>query len=187
MSISESSCFLPFLNQVIDLPFNKKARFGNHIYYFPQQVAYTFDAGPNAVLIAKNRKTASLLLQRLLFYFPPPTGSELTRSEYFNYWLPICCPCVENFIWFRICSNLFSYLLGDKSILQESGVQSMKDVEDLQPPLETKDKTMVQRYVGDVSYFICTKIGRGPTLLADEGQALLSSETGLPKWVNSVE
>ncbi|XP_039133958.1 diphosphomevalonate decarboxylase MVD2, peroxisomal-like [Dioscorea cayenensis subsp. rotundata] len=116
------------------------------------QVAYTFDAGPNAVLIAKNRKTASLLLQRLLFYFPPPTGSELT-----------------------------SYLLGDKSILQESGVQSMKDVEDLQPPLETKDKTMVQKYVGDVSYFICTKIGRGPTLLADEGQALLSSETGLPK------
>ncbi|KAJ0973413.1 hypothetical protein J5N97_021372 [Dioscorea zingiberensis] len=116
------------------------------------QVAYTFDAGPNAVLIAQNRKTASLLLQRLLFYFPPPPGSELT-----------------------------SYLLGDKSILHESGLQSMKDIEALQPPLETKDKTSVQRYAGDVSYFICTKIGRGPTLLTDEGQALLSSETGLPK------
>lgn len=35
------------------------------------QVAYTFDAGPNAVLIARNRQVASLLLQRLLFYFPP--------------------------------------------------------------------------------------------------------------------
>jgi diphosphomevalonate decarboxylase len=34
-------------------------------------VAYTFDAGPNAVLIAHNRKAATLLLQRLLFYFSP--------------------------------------------------------------------------------------------------------------------
>lgn len=35
------------------------------------QVAYTFDAGPNAVLIAQNRKTAAHLLQKLLYYFPP--------------------------------------------------------------------------------------------------------------------
>ncbi|KAL8159309.1 hypothetical protein V2J09_000846 [Rumex salicifolius] len=35
------------------------------------QVAYTFDAGPNAVLIARNRKVATNLLQRLLFHFPP--------------------------------------------------------------------------------------------------------------------
>jgi diphosphomevalonate decarboxylase len=42
-------------------------------------VAYTFDAGPNAVLIARNRKAATLLLQRLLFYFPPNSASGLDR------------------------------------------------------------------------------------------------------------
>jgi hypothetical protein len=42
------------------------------------QVAYTFDAGPNAVLIARNRKAATLLIQRLLYYFPP-NSDDLDR------------------------------------------------------------------------------------------------------------
>ena len=42
-------------------------------------MAYTFDAGPNAVMIARNRKTAGLLLQRLLFYFPPNSDADLNR------------------------------------------------------------------------------------------------------------
>nr|AGZ15316.1 mevalonate decarboxylase [Platycodon grandiflorus] len=116
------------------------------------QVAYTFDAGPNAVLVARNRKTAALLLQRLLFHFPPQSDT-----------------------------NLDSYVIGDKTILQDVGVQDMKDVEALTPPPEIKDYIPTQKSKGDVSYFICTRPGRGPVVLSDESQALLDPVTGLPK------
>ncbi|CAI9767506.1 unnamed protein product [Fraxinus pennsylvanica] len=116
------------------------------------QVAYTFDAGPNAVLIARNRKAATLLLQRLLFYFPPQSDTDLN-----------------------------SYVIGDKSILQDAGVHGLKDIEALASPPEVKDSIQTQKYKGDVSYFICTRPGRGPVLLTDETQALLNAETGLPK------
>nr|AUZ98392.1 diphosphomevalonate decarboxylase [Trachyspermum ammi] len=115
------------------------------------QVAYTFDAGPNAVMIARNRKTAALLLQRLLFHFPPHSDTDLN-----------------------------SYVIGDKSILQDVGVRDMKDVENLPAPPEIKDNIPAQKSKGEVSYFICTRPGRGPTVLSDS-QALLNPETGLPK------
>ncbi|GAB4836285.1 Diphosphomevalonate decarboxylase mvd2, peroxisomal [Ancistrocladus abbreviatus] len=116
------------------------------------QVAYTFDAGPNAVLIAGNRRVAARLMQRLLFYFPP--GADI---------------------------DLNSYILGDKSILQDAGLKEMKDVEGLQPPPEIKENSPTQRYEGNVTYFICTRPGRSPIVLSDESQALLSPETGLPR------
>ncbi|KAG5533049.1 hypothetical protein RHGRI_027325 [Rhododendron griersonianum] len=116
------------------------------------QVAYTFDAGPNAVMIARNRKAAALLLQRLLFFFPPHSDADLS-----------------------------SYVIGDKSILQDAGVKDMKDVEALPPPPEVSDKIPAQQYKGDVSYFICTRPGKGPVVLCDESKALLNPETGYPK------
>ncbi|XWS75329.1 hypothetical protein CRYUN_Cryun01aG0077100 [Craigia yunnanensis] len=116
------------------------------------QVAYTFDAGPNAVLIARNRKAAAQLLQRLLFYFPPKSDIDLD-----------------------------SYVIGDKSILQDAGIEGVKDVEALSPPLEIKENAPAQKRPGDVSYFICTRPGRGPVLLSHENLALLDPETGLPK------
>lgn len=116
------------------------------------QVAYTFDAGPNAVLIARNRKAAALLLQRLLFYFPPESDADLN-----------------------------SYIVGDKSILQDAGIQDVKDIESLSPPPEVKDNVPAHKFKGDVSYFICTRPGRGPVLLTEESQALLDPKSGLPK------
>ncbi|OIV90964.1 hypothetical protein TanjilG_16924 [Lupinus angustifolius] len=122
----------------------------NHSEEAPQ-VAYTFDAGPNAVLIARNRKIAALLIQRLLYYFPPSSD------------------------------DLNSYIIGDKSIAKDAGINGIPDVEALPPPPEIKDNIPSQKYKGDVNYFICTRPGRGPVLLSDESQALLNSEDGLPK------
>eukprot|EP00252_Welwitschia_mirabilis_P026249 TRINITY_DN8527_c0_g1_i1.p1 TRINITY_DN8527_c0_g1~~TRINITY_DN8527_c0_g1_i1.p1 ORF type:complete len:423 (-),score=88.67 TRINITY_DN8527_c0_g1_i1:112-1380(-) len=116
------------------------------------QVAYTFDAGPNAVMFAPNRKVAGLLLQRLLYYFPPATGSN---------------------------RQLSSYVVGDTSILQEIGLNTVEDLEGLDVPLEMKCKN-VNKIAGGIDYFICTRPGKGPVLLADEQDALLNSETGLP-------
>ncbi|CAN6343840.1 unnamed protein product [Urochloa humidicola] len=115
------------------------------------QVAYTFDAGPNAVLIARNRKTAALLLQKLLYYFPPHDKDSS------------------------------SYLVGDKSILSDAGLHSIEDVEALPAPPEMKIHD--QKFKGDVSYFICSRLGAGPKVVTDESQALLDSVTGLPKGV----
>ncbi|XP_010554524.1 PREDICTED: diphosphomevalonate decarboxylase MVD2 [Tarenaya hassleriana] len=108
------------------------------------QVAYTFDAGPNAVMIAPNRKVAVQLLQKLLFCFPPKPDTDMN-----------------------------SYVLGDKSILQEAGFEGANGVEGLPHPPEMKE--------GEVSYFICTRPGRGPIVLHDQTHALLDPETGLPK------
>ncbi|XP_015876387.2 diphosphomevalonate decarboxylase 2 [Ziziphus jujuba] len=116
------------------------------------QVAYTFDAGPNAVMIARNRKTAGLLLQRLLFNFPPNSDADLN-----------------------------DFVIGDKSILQDAGIQGLKDIEALPPPPEIKDNIPSKKSRGDVSYFICTRLGKGPVLISDESLALLNPETGLPK------
>ncbi|XP_047327688.1 diphosphomevalonate decarboxylase 2 [Impatiens glandulifera] len=114
------------------------------------QVAYTFDAGPNAVMIARDRNAAALLLKRLLFSFPPPSDSDLG-----------------------------SYVIGDKTILEDVGVKEMKDIETLPPPSEANTQT--HKFRGDVSYFICTRPGRGPIVLTDETRALLDPETGFPK------
>nr|APU50937.1 mevalonate diphosphate decarboxylase [Phlomoides umbrosa] len=116
------------------------------------QVAYTFDAGPNAVLISHNRKAATLLLQRLLYYFPPQSDTDLD-----------------------------SYVIGDKTILKDAGIHELKDIEALAPPPETKENTSTQRHKGDVSYFICTRPGRGPIVLTDESRSLINPETGFPK------
>ncbi|CAI9786618.1 unnamed protein product [Fraxinus pennsylvanica] len=77
--------------------------------------------------------------------------------------------------------SMESYSIGDKSILKDAGVHDMKDIEALASPPEVKDSIQTQKYKGDVSYFICTRPGRGPVLLTDEAQALLNAETGLPK------
>ncbi|XVE57169.1 hypothetical protein DITRI_Ditri04bG0070200 [Diplodiscus trichospermus] len=72
------------------------------------------------------------------------------------------------------------YVIGDKSILQDAGIEGVKDVEALSPSPEIKENDAAQKYPGDVSYFICTRLGRGLALLSQEYLALLDLETGLP-------
>lgn len=74
-----------------------------------------------------------------------------------------------------------SFVIGDKSILEDAGIKDMKDVEALAPPPEIKDNISTQKSKGDVSYFICTRPGGGPVVLSDETQALLDPLTGMPK------
>lgn len=146
-------------------------------------MAYTFDAGPNAVLIAHNRNAAKLLLQRLLFYFPPQSDTDLSRYSLpshvdFYCWKSVNFNSLKSI--FPLCLLFSSYVIGDKSILEDAGVHNMKDIEALAAPPEVKDNTPAQKYKGDVSYFICTRPGKGPVLLNDETKALLNAETGLP-------
>uniref|UniRef100_A0A1J3FWK3 Diphosphomevalonate decarboxylase n=1 Tax=Noccaea caerulescens TaxID=107243 RepID=A0A1J3FWK3_NOCCA len=110
------------------------------------EIAYTFDAGPNAVLIARSRKVAVELLQGLLYCFPPKPDADMK-----------------------------SYVLGDKSIVKEAGLEGGE------VPQEIKDKIGNQDEKGEVSYFICSRPGKGPIVLQDQTQALLSPQTGLPK------
>ncbi|KAF8021816.1 hypothetical protein BT93_G2069 [Corymbia citriodora subsp. variegata] len=116
------------------------------------QGAYTFDAGCNGFLFARDRKAAALLLRRLLYYFPPNPDTDLS-----------------------------SYILGDKSILKDAGLENIDDVEKLPVPPEIRDKVPAQRFRGNINYFICTRPGPGPVLLSDQGQALLDPVTGFPK------
>lgn len=81
-----------------------------------------------------------------------------------------------------ILVSLFtSYVVGDNSILKEAGLDGASGVENLQPPPEIKDNIGSQDQKGEVSYFICTRPGKGPIVLHDQTQALLNPETGLPK------
>lgn len=154
------------------------------------QVAYTFDAGPNAVLISKDRKTAANLLQRLLFLFPPQSDADLNRYFWvlnlyrdlvFLHIIPTYASSHAIFFFIHV-GHFHSYVIGDKTILKDAGIEDLKDIDALAPPPEIKENASVQRCRGDVSYFICTRPGRGPVVLADESQSLINPDTGLPKW-----
>lgn len=71
--------------------------------------------------------------------------------------------------------TLYSYVLGDKSIVKEAGLEGGE------VPQEIKDKIGNQDQKGEVSYFICSRPGKGPVVLQDQTQALLNPQTGLPK------
>ena len=72
-------------------------------------------------------------------------------------------------------------MVGDKSILGDAGLHSIQDVDALPAPPEVKIPD--QKFKGDVSYSICSRLGSGPKVIADENQALIDSVTGLPKGV----
>ncbi|KAJ7552734.1 hypothetical protein O6H91_06G067900 [Diphasiastrum complanatum] len=114
------------------------------------QAAYTFDAGPNAVLFT-TESNSSLLLQRLLFQFPPAPGVVLS-----------------------------SYVVGDLKTLELAGIKSLKDLASLEPPKELAEPKIPLRTPGELAYIICTRPGRGAFLLKDLGSSLIDSTSGLP-------
>jgi diphosphomevalonate decarboxylase len=91
----------------------------------------------------------------------------------------VATECIEElYIWMK---SSCSYLVGDKSILSDAGLHSTEDVGALPAPPEVK--TSGQKLKGDVSYFICSRLGAGPMVITEESQALIDSVTGLPKGV----
>ncbi|PPR84198.1 hypothetical protein GOBAR_AA36517 [Gossypium barbadense] len=72
---------------------------------------------PYPILIARDRKAVAQLIQRLLFDFLPKSDTDLD-----------------------------SYLLGDKTILKDTRLEGLKDVEALSPPPENGS---AQKYPGD--------------------------------------
>uniref|UniRef100_A0A7I4DTG8 Diphosphomevalonate decarboxylase n=1 Tax=Physcomitrium patens TaxID=3218 RepID=A0A7I4DTG8_PHYPA len=116
------------------------------------QVAYTFDAGPNAVMFAKNKEVAAQLLQRLLYQFPPSADTDISR-----------------------------YVHGDQSILESAGVNSLKDIDSLSAPAEVAGIPNLQRIPGEVDYLICTNVGKGAYVLGEQGANLIDPVSGLLK------
>nr|AGT17596.1 mevalonate diphosphate decarboxylase [Picrorhiza kurrooa] len=117
------------------------------------QVAYTFDAGPKCrINFTQTEKLLPNFFKGCSFHFPPNSDTDLN-----------------------------SYVIGDQTILQDAGIKDLKDIEALSTPPETKENLSAQKYRGDVSYFICTKPGRGPAVVNDESRSLINPEFGLPK------
>ncbi|KAG0615508.1 hypothetical protein M758_5G047100 [Ceratodon purpureus] len=112
------------------------------------QVAYTFDAGPNAVMFARNKEVGAELLKRLLYQFPPSSDADFSR-----------------------------YVIGDQSILESTGVTSLKDIDSLSAPAELSGVVNPPRIPGEVDYLICTTAGKGAYVL--DGPHLLDPVSGL--------
>lgn len=73
-----------------------------------------------------------------------------------------------------VFGTLYSYVLGDTSIVKEAALEG-------ELPQDIKEKIGSQDQKDEVSYFICSRPGRGPVVLQDQTQALLHPQTGLPK------
>ncbi|CAK9217922.1 unnamed protein product [Sphagnum troendelagicum] len=115
------------------------------------QVAYTFDAGPNAVMFARDQEVAVLLLQRLLFQFPPLPDVELS-----------------------------SYVVGDQSVLKSAQLDSQQDLQTIPVPAEMAGAVMPLRTPGELGYIICTRPGQGAYALDADNVGLLDPISGLP-------
>lgn len=116
--------------------------------------AYTFDAGPNAVLFVKKNE-ADQLLQRLLFHFPPPADLPLSR-----------------------------YVVGNSRFNIEGSVLSSSTVEDMEMPEELatlKGNSSFMKWEGELQYIMCTRPGRGAHTLNFSEESLIDMKTGFPK------
>ncbi|KAL2635789.1 hypothetical protein R1flu_007268 [Riccia fluitans] len=106
------------------------------------QAAYTFDAGPNAVLFAPNNEVAKSLLQRILYLFPPAADADISK-----------------------------YVIGDQSIMELAGIKTTQDIESLPTPIEWSGFD-VPRTKGELGYLICSRPGQGAVVLDESAHLL---------------
>ena len=65
--------------------------------------------------------------------------------------------CIGIAVAYTDLFDLFSYVIGDTSILGEIGLNSMEDVESLTAPPELKSESSSSTFQGGIDYFICTR------------------------------
>jgi len=118
------------------------------------KIAYTFDAGPNAVLYALKEDTP-LLLHLITRYFPPSSG--LSRF-------------VEG-SGLSACGVESLESLGAQLLSQEAWVQGL---------LQDLDAKFVLQ-PGSIQRVIHTMVGSGPRVITNESMHLIDIATGLPK------
>ena len=132
------------------------------------QVAYTFDAGPNAVLLLKDRSNAAAILARFLPLLVPAT-TGFTGPD-----------CLRKVVNNKDLLDDALALVPDGALLAPTGAAETKQAEpDAKRQALACAPDDTEEAARQVKYVYLTKIGPAPTFLGADG-ALADLATGMP-------